>query len=565
MKPIWICLFLCIGFLRTEAVPVRPGIVQEFHGSNGPALKILRGDERGYSWQSVSSAESIRPQAVRSTPRPVDYSPAAHIPVTGTVPVYVLAVHFPDLEAPSPLSEIINNVSAEAGGYFADVSRGVLDLEFIPLADEWIEVDSTYQYFGSDGSGVDDANGEIFELTRLALMTADDLVDFSSLDTNDNGQFDAGEFHLLIIHAGEDQAFTGYSSDIWSHRWWVYGEAQGYEDTFLDGVLITESGIAGDERSPGYTMVAWNDRLGVICHELLHSFGAPDLYDVGGNPETPVGYWSLMDIGVWLGTPQGSAPCRPGGYLEWDIDADPSNGMNGWMTPLSIQDGGYGVSRLGSGSGTELYLVETPVSGEYFVIENRIQYGVDQAIPESGILICHIDESQPVNNIESNPPYRVWLEDPGIRGYKRGAAYSSDDGPEQSAFTPETDPGTQTNRGFETGVSITAVSEESEVMNFVLSGLGGPGIPDEFLVFPTRIHPGGTVTAVLPETGGKNGSIGLYNLQGRSLSRHTVAPGALAYVVDIPAWTGSGLYFVVYSSSTVRHSTHVVIVPDEEG
>ena len=563
MKPLWILIILCTGFIRGYAVPARPGIVREHHESHYTELQVLIGDERGYSWQSLSSQQSLSPTVIHRAERSVHHVPSIHIPVIGTVPVYVLAVEFPDRESTISLHEIVDSLSTKVGGYFETVSRGLLDLAFIPLVDNWIQMDSTYLYFGEDGSGVDDEHGEIFELTRQAFMIADELVDFSEMDMNNNGSFDAGEFHLLIVHAGEDQAFTGHSRDIWSHRWWVYGESQGYEDTVLDGILVTEPGVVGDERSPGYTMVAWNDRLGVICHELLHSFGAPDLYDVGGNPETPVGYWSIMDIGVWLGNPQGSAPCRPGGYLEWDIDADPTNGMNGWMTPLSIQDGGYGVSRLGSDNGTELYLVETPVSGEYFMIENRIQFGVDRAIPESGILIYHIDESQPVNNIESNPPYRVWLEDPGIRGYKRGAAFSSDDGAEQSAFTPETEPGTQTNRGFETGVAITAISEESEVMNFVLSGLGGPGKPDEFMVFPTRITPGEAVTAVLPEVGAENGAIGLYNLQGRALSRHTVAPGAIAYVVDIPAWTRSGTYFIVYSSSTVHHATHVIVVPVE--
>ncbi len=558
-----VLLLTLLMWERAIAVPACPDVWQDIPVPNGSISATLQGDERGYSWiaRDGHALSMVIPSAADHM-RPHSYARAPGVPAVGTALVYVVAVSFPDVEGDGTVADLLAELDESVGVYYETISRGQLLLDFRALHSEWIPVNQNLSYYGADGTGVDNANGPIFELAREALVGVDPYVDFSTLDLDGNQELDAGELHLLVVHSGDDQAFTGISSDIWSHRWWIYGETSGYSDTFLDGIRVSEPQIWGNETSPGYALVARHDRLGVMCHELLHCFGAPDLYDVGGNPQTPVGPWSLMDIGVWLGTPSGTAPCRPGSYLEWDVDADPSNGVSGWIEAKKAYDGEHLISRLGGETGVELLQISTPISSEYFLVENRQQNGIDCGLIEAGILIYHIDESQPVNNDESNPPYRVWLEDPGRRAQKRGAAYSADDGPDQAAFTPATEPSSDSNRGEPTNIAITSIGLEGEEMTFLLAGAGGTQPGEFFLAWPVPITPGAPLTALLPEIGGQQGVLSLYNLGGRRVAARNVIAGSYSYRLDLPHGLSAGAYALVYKSSATSYSLPLVVAPE---
>jgi hypothetical protein len=246
--------------------------------------------------------------------------------------------------------------------------------------------------------------------------------------------------------------------------------------------------------------------------------------------------------------------------LEWDVDADPGNGPSGWITAEVLYDGEHSLSVLGADNGVEVAVVNTPVDGEFFLLENRQQSSIDADLSESGILIYHIDTSEPVNNEESMPPFRVWLEDPGTRLGKRGAAYSEDDGPEQVAFTPETDPSSNTNDGQSSGIAITSIGPESELMSFVLQGAGAGPIPTSFVVGPSPSTTG-FITAYLPEVGTSGAVLELYNLAGRRVTRRDLPPGANSYGLSLPRYLSSGAFVVVYRSPLVTYSAPVVVLP----
>lgn len=552
-----ICATMLMPLLAstTWAAPARPGL---FVSLPGTATISIVGDERGYVWVTPSASTMVVHRQVGPEPlRPVSYAPQGNVPVSGQVRVYVAAIDFPDLPGEATLEEIITSLEQRVGSYFREVSRNRLDLQFLPLVDSWVRMANEYSFYGSDGSGVDNAHQPIFELAREALILADAQVDYRLLDVDGNERLDAGELHLLIVQSGDDQAGTGRSTDIWSHRWWIYGPAHGYDETILDEVLVSEPNVSGQETSPGYVMVAGSDALGVIAHELLHSFGAPDLYSLTSSSHYPVGPWSVMDIGLWLGAPAGSSPCRPGGYLEWDVDADPENGISGWVTPEVLYDGEHTLSALGAETGVEVAVVNTPIDGEFFLIENRQQSSVDADLHESGVLIYHVDASEPVNNIESSPPFRLWLEDPGTRPGKKGAAYAEDDGPEQVSFTPETDPSSDTNDGQSTGIAITSIGPEAELMSFILQGAGQGSVPTRFLVGPNPSNTG-FLTAYLPEPGILGAVLELYDLSGRRVTKRELPPGAHSYSLSLPRSLSSGTFVVTYRSSAVRYSAPIV-------
>ena len=151
----------------------------------------------------------------------------------------------------------------------------------------------------------------------------------------------------------------------------------------------------------------------------------------------------------------------------------------------------------------------------------------------------------------------MWLEDPGSRIGKRGAAYSEDDVPEQVAFTPETDPSSNTNDGQSSGIAITSIGPEAELMSFVLQGAGAGPVPTRFLVSPSPSTTG-FITAYLPEPGTLGSVLELYDLSGRRLTKRDLPPGSHYYGLSLPPSLSSGLFVVMYRSSTVRYSAPIV-------
>ncbi len=540
-------LLLFVGLVAGPAfaVPARPGLTTE---RRGQVVSVV-GDERGYSLVHDGVSLSVH----RSLGRPLDYA-RVPVPATGVARVFLVGVDFPDRPAGEPFGDTAGRIAGALTSYLAEVSRQQLTLLTQPLLTTWVRAGLPYATYGADGLGVDDRHQPIYELAREVLLAADPWVDFRSLDGDGDGVLEMGEAHLVIVHAGHDQASTGWSDDIWSHRWWIYGGAM-----TLDGVRIAEPDGAERETTAGYVMVARSDPLGVIVHELLHGFGAPDLYAVSGGSAVPVGPWSVMDIGLWLGSAPGTQPCRPGGYLEWDLDADPNNGISGWLTPVFCNDGAHRLVALGSGQ-TDVHLVRTPFPTEYFLVENRVREGVDTALPEAGILIYHIDTAEPVNNVESRPPFRVWLEDPGQRPLKRGAAYSRDDGPSQTAFTPVTNPSSVSNHGEDTGVAIMDIGPRGPVMTYHLAGTTPVVQTDRLLVWPVPARPGTTVNVVVPTGAPADGRLLLMDLAGRCLVSRDLPGGAALAPLDLPD-RPHGVFVLVYRTPTSVHASVVPLTP----
>jgi hypothetical protein len=124
---------------------------------------------------------------------------------------------------------------------------------------------------------------------------------------------------------------------------------------------------------------------------------------------------------------------------------------------------------------------------EFFLIENRNKTSgatFDTYLPESGILIWHIDETNPYPLGTYDAAQQIWLEDPAdpehlgiylqddvelidVRTITDGAAYSMDD--EQTAFTPGTVPNSNANDGTVTGISITNIGTEGQTIPLLVS------------------------------------------------------------------------------------------------
>jgi M6 family metalloprotease-like protein len=339
--------------------------------------------------------------------------------------------------------------------YFEEISYGNMHVlpgylgGVTPGGQQWYRARKPMSYYGEGNIMAD----RYKELAVEACMAADPDVDFSRYDRNGDGFVD----HLMIIHSGDDEASTGVSRDIWSA---VVDEVSG----IYDGVRIASVMLVAEDPSNDFINV------GIYAHEFFHEFGAPDLYSW----DYPVGHWCLMGT---FGPYQddGRYPSHISGYLKWDFDANRANGIVGWLEPIELTSHGtYSVDSLELPVGDRLYKIDIPGKRgrEYFLLENRNKRSgakYDTYLPESGIVIWHIDEEQ--SPFFGNP-HRAWVEDPtdpehdDFRHATEGAAYSADDG--QTAFTVATKPNSKANDGTDSGIIITDISAEGMSMSFTL-------------------------------------------------------------------------------------------------
>lgn len=371
--------------------------------------------------------------------------------------------------------------------YFRENSYGQMDIQpgpmggVLPRGNTWIRAKKPMTYYGEGVRILE----RYRELVREACEAVDATVDFSQYDRDNDGIVD----HVFLIHSGNDQASTNVIDyDIQSLLIPAVNAVH-------DGVRVNTAAIVAEE--PDFE----HPHLGIYFHEFFHDFGAPDLYGVFRGPHDHK--WGLMGaFGPYQGPEEfgignGLEPSHIMGYLKWDFDARPQNGRLGWIQPVEITENQkIDVPSFELGPKTnklfkiDIHASRNPTVGEateFFLIENRNKVSgatFDTYLPESGILIWHIDETQPYPVGTYDASHQVWLEDPtdpehlgiyeqdgvesiNVQAITDGAAYSLDDG--HTAFTPGTVPNSNANDGTVTGISITNIGAEGLTIPMLIS------------------------------------------------------------------------------------------------
>ena len=286
---------------------------------------------------------------------------------------------------------LFNEVGYSADGavgsvrdYYDEVSYGKLTLNSIITP--WVRLPENEMYYGQNSTDGGDMRSR--EMVNDAIEAAASAgFDFSQGDGDGDGWADC----LTIIHSGTSEEYTDNPSyDIWSHQW------QMIDVNTKNGVNMlryhTTSALRGDGTGAGII------RVGVICHEMGHFLGLPDLYDYS-HKTLGIGCWGIMASGSWNGG-DGKSPAH---FCAW------SKYMLGLIQPIRMY------------SSTDIELPSTTLNavahlyrdgladGEYFLLENRTNDGFDNTsriIP--GLIIYHIDENS--NNNDLN----VW-EHPAVK------------------------------------------------------------------------------------------------------------------------------------------------------
>ena len=415
----------------------------------------------------------------------------------GTQPILVLLVDFknyPGRTTVAEWSEKIFGPTNSVGHYYFDASFGNLSL--VPAEES----------FGSPNDGIvgwltlnrnhPDTGGQLrelnLEITREAILAADERVNFKVFDNNDDGYLSYDELHIMVIVAGHESAYGGEdtcSPSVWGHQYYL--DYYFVDSPVVDGVKVASYNGQGGytqfgeihcepENAPGHPAT-----IGIIAHELGHDLQWPDLYDTFNQASMDevdtqgIGNWGLMGTGLWnrtdpLSPYYGDSPSYP---TAW------SRVYQGWVSPIQITKSSLDlVLPPVATSGVILQLRDNPNGvdwvwnersgvGEYFLIENRPLVGYDAGLPGAGMLIWHIDESVIFNNFaNSDQTHRLvdLIQADGLQQLNLTSDNRGDDGDpypgaaSNTIFNATSLPSSHLYAGISSGVSINNIANETE-------------------------------------------------------------------------------------------------------
>lgn len=196
-------------------------------------------------------------------------------------------------------------------------------------------------------------------LKRAVEFAASSIPESMDLDFNEDGYVD----NISFIIQGE---LGAWASLLWPHRWSLFSE-----EVYIHGLRVWDYNFLMTH--PTYLNTS------VLSHELMHTFGFPDLYRYSYEG-TPVGSWDIM-------AGNGNPPQQTGAYLKWKyggwIDEIPEITEAGFYTLYSNQNHKEG----------SVYKIASPDPNQFFVLEYRKKEPpFDSTIPSSGVIISRINQ-----------------------------------------------------------------------------------------------------------------------------------------------------------------------------
>ena len=272
-----------------------------------------------------------------------------------------------------------------------------------------------------------------------------------NLDTNGDGKVDNVCF---VISGGAVQADWG--NLLWPHRYWMHYA--------YSGTATINSKTVDDYNVQLYDQLT----VGVLCHEMTHTLGAPDLYHYNESSKdlSPVWKWDLMGV-------NSDPPEHMGAYMKYKY--------LGWVPsiPQISTSGTYSLQPLISAT-NNCYKIASPNSStEYFLVEYRRKTGTfESSVPGSGLLVYRIKTDIPASQSGNDygPPDEVYIYRPGgsttLNGYPGSANLGTD--VQRPAINDRTDPSSFLSDGSPGGLSISNIGSGGGTISFTVT-LGGGG------------------------------------------------------------------------------------------
>ena len=344
---------------------------------------------------------------------------------------------------------LFGNEIGSMNHYYAENSRGQVAVEGEVVG--WIQLSKSLTDYDEDTL----AGGEygIQAGIREALTLADNSVDYSLYDQNNDGSID----NLMVVFVGESDASNGDSDGdgekedadaIWPMQW------------SLQTPFTTNDGVSARQ----FFVCTEDCGMGIFVHEFAHNLGLPDLYD-NDYSSAGTGFWSMMGGGA---------------YSNAHFDAW-SKYKFGWIEPTIVQPDTLAMELTLYPVETTGTIVKVPISNtEYWLIEYRSNSAgdYDEALPGSGVLIWHIDESvtdawgRVDNDNEDHPAVKLIQADGnGDLENNRNGGDSGDYFLSNSIFNNRSNPAALTWSGTDVGlsVSVTNIDENSDTATLAFS------------------------------------------------------------------------------------------------
>ncbi|MEM2036765.1 MAG: hypothetical protein QXG21_04320 [Candidatus Caldarchaeum sp.] len=310
------------------------------------------------------------------------------IPFLGPQPTLVLLVDFSDVKMRISTSQAAQLVKI-VDDFVRSSSYGKTWLEYY-IHPKVITLPKQMSYYGGPSSGAqrgDDKNRILeYHLTTIKYAKERERIDLSRFK------------HVILIHAGKDEAVGGTANDIWSHcncvaprilyklieQFGFDAVEQDLRRQNYDWVveLFMHRGKDGKGNLlAGIMTVAEEDYPAVLAHEFTHSMWISDHYvyaEDGYSAGSEVGVWTNMDAGPFLNPPV-------------DIDGW-SKYLIGWIEVIEVQQSGeYVIHTLDKPDEPHALLIKINQK-EYYFIHARRPVKNDAALPGPGILIFRVNE-----------------------------------------------------------------------------------------------------------------------------------------------------------------------------
>ncbi len=258
-------------------------------------------------------------------------------------------------------------------------------------------------------SGDDELTEREHTLLQNAVKFVKPAIEASGLefDADQDGDVD----NICFIIQGNVEGWSGL---LWPHRWALYSK-----QVFINDLRVWDYNFQLSERT----------NVSVLCHEMFHTIGAPDLYHYESNGSNPVGGWDLMASD----NAQHTMTWLKHKYGNWFQNIPELNAS-----------GTYKLAAV-SVNPFACYKIPVPESfNEFFMVEFRKKSGYDKNLSwhyDEGLLVYRVNSQHDGNS--TGPPDEVYVLRPGIPenppgGYLNKAAFS--DINNRNELTPLSDP-----------------------------------------------------------------------------------------------------------------------------
>ncbi|MGB2960180.1 MAG: M6 family metalloprotease domain-containing protein, partial [Bacteroidota bacterium] len=324
-------------------------------GQTDPASSGLQ------KWLKVSPdvIEAERNRFLQATPPDVGLAPSS-----GTINNIVVFIRFSDESEFSDdlatYDEMFNDaVPGENSmyNYFQEASYGVLSVlsTFYPIPggstvishqdsnsrgyfQPYNSTTNPIGYTGGD-NGTERRNREHQLLADAVNSVGSQIPAGLDIDGDGDGLVD----NVCFIIYGSP---TGWASLLWPHRWALYSK-----NVYINGKRVYDYNFQLQDH-----LLPRN--ASVLCHEMFHSLGAPDLYHYSSSSVTPVGRWDVMASNT-------NPPQHMTAFMKYRY--------GGWISsiPVISSPGTFALNPLTSASGNCYKILSPNSSSEYFVVEYR--------------------------------------------------------------------------------------------------------------------------------------------------------------------------------------------------